>query len=560
MRGDLLTHSDSHILILINGRPFRELQEGDADNTFYKSFPLELIERIEIVRGPGSVLYGTNAVAGVINVITRPSSDPKDQPVNVKYSGGGGSFGTNLQSLTIDSKGSDWKMTLAYNGVYDQGWRYSAWTALPSGAPSYSYGETDYSQWNTSVTGLFDYNQRLNFQVFYANIQNQALGTLPYWANETAINSKRLFADLGFRQPVGEGWELKFNLTQNNYDKGITYETTGIREPDKSIDLLEEVSLSGAPWEQANLIVGVVNDERTSIDVIPTTPTQRDSIPGGFYGHTFSGYIQADSRFWSRLKLIAAGQYNRISGGAEDVVPRFGAIYDLTQTLGLKLQYSRAFRGPTAQETNAALANILQGNPNLYPEKVTTSDLQFFWNQASSQAALTMFNTSMENLIIRVPYSGSTQTFNNSGAKNIWGIELEGKSRLFEPFFLNGSATYQDEIDHTLYIPNYMIKGGLAVEWNPWTGGIFLSHFGKPHEISETASTGQPLNAEPGAIYLLSANVTYRFNTRLPVSVTVYGNNLLDDPLAYPEFSKGWINTLPIGPGRAVFAKVTIEN
>lgn len=552
LRGDLLTHSDSHVLILINGRPFREMQEGTGDNTFYKIFPVELIERIEIVRGPGSVLYGSNAVAGVINVITQKTEESTLAPLSLKYTGGRGSFESNFQTLSADARGDDWNLTFAYNTFQDDGWNYSAWTSHPV-LPAL-YGETEYGEKNSSLTALFDYNKRLSVQLFYASVENRALGTLPYWANEADMDSKRLFFDISYRHPISKTWDLKFNITQNNYDKGITYIQTGLKEPDKSVGILEEVSLGGEVGDKTNIIMGLINDERMSVDVVPTIPgVQRAAIPGGFYNRTFSGYVQIDHRILKNLKMIGGAQYNSIDDGDQDLVPRAGAIFDITDKVGLKLLYAKAFRGPTAQERSANLANVLQGNPDLSAEKVTTMDAQVFFNGPRVQYAFTFFNSTMEDLIIRVPFSGSTQTFTNSGEKNIWGIEFEGKWRLMEPLFLTGSATYQNERDQSLYIPNHMAKLGIAYEQNSLTGGIFISHFGQPIE-----NKGVQLNDEPGAINLLSMNATYRFKYYLPVAINIFGTNLLDDGMAYPEFSKGWVNTLPIGPGRAVYVRLTV--
>ena len=69
--GDALQAPTSrHVLLLINGRPVREVQEGGIKTPMLEAFPIDAIERIEVVKGPGSVLYGSEAFAGVINIIT----------------------------------------------------------------------------------------------------------------------------------------------------------------------------------------------------------------------------------------------------------------------------------------------------------------------------------------------------------------------------------------------------------------------------------------------------------------------------------------------------------
>ena len=63
-----------HVLFLINGRPIREVMEGGISTDLLESFPVNVLERIEVVKGPGSVLYGSDAVAGVINLVTKKAS------------------------------------------------------------------------------------------------------------------------------------------------------------------------------------------------------------------------------------------------------------------------------------------------------------------------------------------------------------------------------------------------------------------------------------------------------------------------------------------------------
>lgn len=85
MRGDQNSSAANHILLLINGRPVREAEEGGIKSEVLESFPISLIDRIEVIRGPGSVLYGSNAFSGVINVITKK---PSDNQTEVSLNGG----------------------------------------------------------------------------------------------------------------------------------------------------------------------------------------------------------------------------------------------------------------------------------------------------------------------------------------------------------------------------------------------------------------------------------------------------------------------------------------
>jgi outer membrane receptor for ferrienterochelin and colicins len=86
IRGQSFTNTDNHVLILLNGRPFRESHIGGINMPVYKGIPLESIEQLEVIRGPNSVLYGANAFSGVINIITL---NPKNNPEN-EITGGWG--------------------------------------------------------------------------------------------------------------------------------------------------------------------------------------------------------------------------------------------------------------------------------------------------------------------------------------------------------------------------------------------------------------------------------------------------------------------------------------
>lgn len=88
-RGDQVQPSSAHVLLLINGRPVRESLEGGIKSEILETFPTNIIERIEVIKGPGSVLYGSNAFSAVINVITETA-----EKTGLEVSGVAGNDGT----------------------------------------------------------------------------------------------------------------------------------------------------------------------------------------------------------------------------------------------------------------------------------------------------------------------------------------------------------------------------------------------------------------------------------------------------------------------------------
>ena len=83
VRGQIATQYDNRMLLLLNGRPMRESMTGGFHYDILRSFPLEAIERIEFIRGPGSVLYGSSAFMGVINIVTKKPKDTTEGSVMV---------------------------------------------------------------------------------------------------------------------------------------------------------------------------------------------------------------------------------------------------------------------------------------------------------------------------------------------------------------------------------------------------------------------------------------------------------------------------------------------
>ncbi len=121
LRGASTTPYNNHVLILLNGRPVRDPISGGLNSALLAAFPLRSIERIEIIRGPGSVLYGSCAYAGVINIITRSATQPG---VGVEVELGYGSQGTLNQSLSADFTHGDLQGQLGLARLDDTGPEY----------------------------------------------------------------------------------------------------------------------------------------------------------------------------------------------------------------------------------------------------------------------------------------------------------------------------------------------------------------------------------------------------------------------------------------------------
>ena len=117
MRGVAQTHIDNNVLLLLNGRPVRDVQSGGTNSDLYAAFPIDIIDKLEIIRGPGSVLYGTNAFSGVINIITKQARDNSEIEISTTY----GSFNTKRVVATGGGSVGGFNFYGSINALQDKG-------------------------------------------------------------------------------------------------------------------------------------------------------------------------------------------------------------------------------------------------------------------------------------------------------------------------------------------------------------------------------------------------------------------------------------------------------
>jgi len=461
IRGNLITHADKHTLILINGRPFRDALQTNSNFTFYNTFPVDLIERIEIMRSPGSVLYGSNATGGVINVITKT---PKDE-YSSKATVGIGSFGGKLGTITTLVKKDKSSLSLGINYFDEEGWDFNVTTNHPSLGPVTN--SKKYAELNKSISAFYDYDDKLSAQLFYSDSKYENLGLIPYWNREGNVEGQRFFFDIGYRHPLNERWGAKLNLTRNTYNKHIDDQVGG-DNMDNSYATILELSLAGNITDKDNIVFGISTERRENYNINEfISGVKQSSIPQLYVDDYYALYMQADYRLIAPLKLTAGVQYVSTDGGDSRFVPRVGGIYAINDNMSLKVLYGEAFRTPVPSEQYINLPGVLIGASDLKSEIVKTSDIQLFIDTSIAEYSLTYFNYAYEDLIERVAVSAgsSTQTFQNAGDIKLSGFELEAKVQVAAHVYVTGSYIYQKEKNDSLSIPDFMFKSGVeAVE------------------------------------------------------------------------------------------------
>ncbi len=551
IRGIQLTHSNNEVLVLINGRPLRDSFTGGENFSIYTAFPVEIIKQIEIIRGPGSALYGSNAFTGVINIITKNLKFKPELKVGIGQ----------WNALTGSYINSGESENLSYNyGVRyfsDDGWQHQAYDNNGLWG-SFDTGEKNYSAMFTASSKSFDIN------LFHAMSQQNFWGATSTWTGDPVqqqrkVSSTRNLLDLGHKKPITADLKLESNLSYSDSKfEHYNYDAT-------SRNWLLETTLyynldAGGSW----LTGATVWNQ----DIETVSHTDRPEPIPAFSRNWFSVYSQYQSLTNDVFNWTLGVQVKKIPKVKANIVPRLSANIALNDSSGLKLNYGRAFRSAYAAETNFDLVICcdeqgnnqggLRDNPSLEPESITTQEMQYYWKTASLHFSSTLFYSELSDLIERERNpDDNILDFVNRGELEVMGVELEGKVELTKKTRINFSYTYQENksngTDNYTLMPNHMAKIGFSHLFdNQIKLGIFNSWFSKYHNNQIRNPSSQQLNPKASAYNLLTADISYSFNFGVhQAEVSLYGHNLLDEDIYQPEFAGRRINTHPAQGGRA---------
>ncbi|MCJ7729203.1 MAG: TonB-dependent receptor [Sedimentisphaerales bacterium] len=550
-RGDMLTVAETHTLILFNGRPIRESAQGLNVN-MYKTLPLSVLESVELIRGPGSVHYGSNAFTGVVNL--KPRTPDKNE---VSVSSMAGSYGYYKSDVTAEGKAGELGYVSALQVVGQQGYPYKMTDGSPFG-PFYDEDDKQYK----SYSGVAHLNYgNFTFDSFWSDYDAFAMGVVPWWSNpHKSFRNKKLFLNAGYRIPMHERVTLELNATYNMQENGLTSYMPEIIGTNTS-DILGEATLFAEPVDNMNFVLGWLQEQRANYhpddDKYQSIPSYRHE-PKGFYA-------QGDYKFDKYLKLIAGTQWNKSSYGFADWISRYGIIITPVDKWGVKLLRGEAFRAPVTLETDLYDPGILVGNKDLMPEEITTYDAQLFYHDEKTYAAVTYFQSTIDKLIIYDASAVPTMSYMNGGEEKFHGIEFETK-RFFTPdWHILGSFMHQENEAaaglNPSVVPKDMVKLGTAYTWDWGMASVFYIFFGDPPDIPSPLV----VNPEPKAIHLVNTNLDLDLSKWMGLKkgqsiLTLRIENLFNEKIYVPTFAyTGSPNSFPYGPGRTWFCGLKLR-
>ena len=551
VRGDQTRADGGHVLILINGRPTREGGQGGIGSDMLESFPVKVLERIEVVKGPGSVLYGSEAFSGVINLITRKADGMEVDLSSASAAGGG-------QSQTAQMLVAQGKLKVVAAGQFHNK------TNLPN---SYKFFDsTPYSRTKGS-TLVTDSNLREQGTGAYLGINYKRLSFMSTFTEFEApsfssgivgtVRWKRGFADVGYSLDVTTNWQMSFNLS---YTRGII---RAVKFPDAGGDASEMV----AEWTN---LVSLGKSDRLTFGAL----NSNISGIGTYYGVTpniliYTGsrnglgfYAQHEHKLTDDIKLIGGVQANKNGRISLDLVPRVGLIWNPVHQLTFKALYGKAFRAPNLLELLVDFPTV-KGNNKLTPEKVGTFDVGIAYQSNHLQASVNYFHSRQSAQIV-ADSSVFPLQYVNQGRALFQGFESEVKYYWQKNWLILASTLYQTNYDRSgrrnvTPVPAGSAKAGISyLAENGVTLSMFDVYQGRIHGYSSS------LNPIPSATHMISAHarldLTRRWfkYSRSGIALFAQADNLANHSVWLPNWGYGGVDTIPAHNRRSIYFGVEV--
>ena len=496
------------VMVLIDGHP---QYNGIFGHPIADAYPTMMTERVEVLRGPASMLYGSNAMGGVVNIVTRTSeADGSHGYVNL----GAGSWGTLQGEAGYSLRHGKWRATASGQYVRSDNHRPNMGFEQYGGFAKVNYDITPH--WNVFADASITH-----FNASYPGTTSAPMLDADQWITRGAI---AIGIENHYRLTSGR-LSIYDNFGRHKIDDGYDA-LTGSPQTRlfRSSDALLGISWyqSAVLWSGARLTVGfdyqniyghAYYTDRQNGNVLETPNKQS----GEERNHELAGYVDLRQDLFTWLTAEAGVRYDHhtITGG--EWIPQAGIVVRPLRSGELKLMASKGFRNPTMRE----MYLYPPSNTDLKPERMWSYELSWKHRIASGrlQYGINLFCIDADNII---------QTVNrqnvNTGELNNKGIEFELQYRINSHWTLNTNHSWLDMRQPVLSAPKYKSHAGVTMSYGRWRANVGLTEVcGLYTAIGD--------NEHTEAFTLLNATVSYALCH--PVTLWLKGDNLLAQRYEY---------------------------
>lgn len=542
LSSDSFDETKSRVLVLVNGN-----RPGTVN---LAKIPTDDIERIEIVKGPSSVLYGTSAMGGVVNIITKQ---------------GKGNF-----HGSVGAEGGSWDYwkTMVELGGIKSGFDYYLSGSLSGNG---NYQTPDEGTLKNTGAKYESVSTRLGYT--FLNNQHVSLGLQHWKGRDIGSPGPTYNSDPDdYTDKSRDGFDLEYKTDTLNakyyltYNRDDSYTTDGgmTSGPGNSVRFASASRNQGAsiqnvfPIGDQRIIVGGQWD-RIAVDTstsggVPYYPDSRFDNLALFTEGRVSlldkklllnigvRYDHFDNEIISTPGITMTAQTQSL----DHVTTRGGIVYKLIDSLSLKGSIGTAFRAPAplelAADYNTAWGRTI-GNPGLKPEKSITYEAGFEYAKDLFKGGFAFFHTEFDDKIVTTTTIPGTSSYKNMGGATLQGVEINaaydaglaaGLSFSVEPYANVTYMTKHDSSEGTTlsYSPDWTGSFGIKAGQENWDTRLSVDYSGKERatDYDATSPTAYTI-IDKGGFSVVNLKGTYKPIKNLELSLSV--GNLLDREYAY---------------------------
>lgn len=462
-----LSGGNARMMVLIDGHPQYAGIFGHPIADAYQSF---LADKVEVLRGPASVLYGSNAMGGVINIVTRKMHR---DGIRTDLHAGYGSYNTIETELTNSIRKGRFNSVVSGSYNRTDGHRNDMGFEQYGGYAKVGYDLTDnwnvyadvnVTHFNASYPGpvsapLVDGDQRITRGVTsfaLGNDYGNTSGALSFFYNwgDHWIND-------GYTPSAGQtSQDGRFN--SNDDMMGISlYQSTQFWQGNRITLGFDWFRYGGKAWTD------YVSGDRAG--------TRNDLVDK--HEDEFAGYMDFRQNLWHWLTLNAGVRIDHHSRVGTEWVPQAGLAFHLPHAIELKASATKGFRYPILRE----MYMFPPQNPDLKPESMWNYELAFSQNLLNGRLryGVNIFYINGKNLIITLPNpNGSGMLNQNSGEIRNSGVELQAAYRIDRTWSVDGNYSYLHMKNPVIAAPEHKLYAGANFtkgRWNVSTGIQYIA-------------------------------------------------------------------------------------
>lgn len=540
IRNDL----NSEVLLMMNGTRFSTAQQGT--HMVGMIIPVENIQRIEIIRGPGSAMYGADAFAGVVNIVTKKAADINGTTIGAR----GGNADTKSSWGQFGGKWRDWdvasSLQYSHNGIDpDRVIKADALTGTPySLAPGPM--QTQNERWNGHLN-LQRNHWDIGFWAFNESDTGLRSGPAGALDNRGKLNGSNYLADVRYSsENIWEDWELQAHasflhtdILANIYNVPpgtvLPIDANGNFNPRSALGLvrfpegMRYISnrkntvpsfegttiykgfsdhivriITGFRYEELNTSeirnygIGVLDQIQIAKGVAngmrDVTGTQYTAL-SDHHRDIWSLAAQDEWQIAQDWHLTTGLRFDYYSDFGTTLNPRAALVWDISPALTSKILYGQAYRAPSFLEQYQTNSPQFLGDPSLKPETIATTELAFDYHPTQSlRTALNIYHYEIHDLIAVVDSQATNvvSEANTSGQVG-YGSEFEWDWIFHENWNLRGNYAWQfarKEATHlrVTNVPEHHVYNALTWNFMPrWQLQTQINWLG--HRINGTSGT-----------------------------------------------------------------------